>query len=83
MKRQEVLDEAARIVSSDRNGDYGEPEDNLGRIAALWSVLFEQPVSARQVAWAMCLLKVAREIHTTHVDNPVDVAGYAAIAAEL
>lgn len=81
--RQRVLDEAGRIISADRNSTYGEPEDNLGRIAGLWTVYLERPVSPRDVAWLMVLLKVAREVHAPHDDNPVDVAGYAALAGEV
>lgn len=81
--RQAVLDEAGRIIASDRNATYGEPEDNLGRIAGLWSVYLERRVSPRDVAWLMVLLKVAREVHGPHDDNPVDVCGYAAIAGEV
>ena len=82
-RRLDVLDEAAQIISSDRNSTYGEPEDNLGRIAALWTVYLERPVSPRDVAWLMVLVKVAREVHAPHDDNPVDVAGYAALAGEV
>lgn len=78
-----MLDRAKQIISHDRNGSYGEPEDNLGRIAALWSVYLERPVTPRDVAWLMVLLKVAREVHGHDPDNPVDVAGYAALAGEL
>jgi hypothetical protein len=46
-------------------------------------VYLERPLTARDVAWLMVLLKVAREIHAPHEDNPVDVAGYAALAGEL
>lgn len=82
-RRAAVLREAERITAVDRNSTYGEPEDNLGRIARLWSVYLEREVSARDVAWLMVLLKVAREVHTPHRDNPVDVAGYAALAEEV
>ncbi len=81
--RAQVLHAAESIITSDRNSSYGEPEDNLGRIAALWSVYLERTVTARDVAWLMVLLKVAREIHGHSSDNPVDVAGYAALAGEL
>jgi len=81
--RAEILAQAAHLIGTDRNSTYGEPADNLGRIAALWSTYLERPVSARDVAWLMVLLKVAREIHAPHPDNPLDVAGYAAIAGEV
>jgi hypothetical protein len=31
----------------------------------------------------MILVKVAREIHNPHDDNPLDIAGYAALAHEV
>jgi hypothetical protein len=81
--RQQVLDQASTLIHKDRNGTYGEPEDNLGRIADLWSIYLEKTLTARDVAWLMVLLKIAREIHAPNVDNPVDVAGYAAIAHQV
>lgn len=82
-KRQQVLSAAELVVSKDRNSTYGEPEDNFGRIAAMWSAYLEKDITSRDVAWLMVLLKVAREVHAPHPDNPVDVAGYAACAAEV
>jgi hypothetical protein len=81
--RSQLLDRAKQIISSDRNSTYGEPEDNLGRIANLWSTYLERPISARDVAMLMILVKVAREIHNPHDDNPLDIAGYAALAHEV
>jgi hypothetical protein len=81
--RREVLETAMQLIHADRAATYGEPADNLNRIAKLWSVLFDTPITARQVAWAMALVKIGREVHGTHPDNPIDVAGYAAIAGEL
>ena len=78
-----LLDRAKQIISSDRNSTYGEPEDNLGRIANLWATYLERPISARDVAMLMILVKVAREIHNPHDDNPLDIAGYAALAHEV
>ena len=81
--RQAVLNEAGRIIHSDRNSAYGEPEENLGLIANMWSAYLGVNVTARDTAWLMVLLKIAREKHAPHPDNPVDVAGYAAIAGEV
>jgi hypothetical protein len=46
-------------------------------------VYLEREVDARDVAWLMVLLKVAREMHAPSEDGPVDAAGYAALAGEL
>lgn len=82
-ERQAILDEAREIISVDRNGSYGEPEANQARIAALWSVYLETPITPRQAAICLVLVKIAREIHAPKRDNLVDIAGYAAVAGEL
>jgi hypothetical protein len=75
-----VLEEANRLVEGNRSNDYGSPASNHERIATLWSVLFEQEITARQVALAMVLVKVAREVHSPKRDNLVDGAAYFHIA---
>lgn len=35
--REQLIDEAKTIITSNRNKDYGEPEDNFERIADLWN----------------------------------------------
>ena len=80
IKDTTVLEEANRLVEGSRSNDYGSPSDNHERIATLWSVLFEQEITARQVALAMVLVKVAREVHSPKRDNLVDGAAYFHIA---
>lgn len=78
--RREILTDAAVCVCSDRNLMYGEPEDNFGVIAAMWSAYLGYPVTAADVAAMMILFKVAR-IATAEQpsrDSYVDIAGYAA-----
>lgn len=83
--RQEILDEAARIVSTDRNQDYGDPEDNFRMIGNLWSAyLGGTTILPHDVAVMMILMKVARV--TTSPSKPdhwVDMAGYAACGGGL
>lgn len=85
MNREECLNEAKRNTTGQRQQDYGSPEDNFGRIAKLWSA-YDGRVSftAVDVAMMLALLKVARvKGSITHFDNYVDLAGYAACAAEI
>lgn len=84
MKRPDILDAAKRCVCGDREQDYGSPESNFGRIAALWSVYLCHPVDAKDVAAMLALLKIAR-IASGHAkeDNWVDLAGYAACGGEI
>lgn len=84
MKRKEILDEANRLTHGDRDKNYGTPKTNHERIAALWSVVLEHPVTPAQVALCMAQVKVARLIETpTHLDSFVDGAAYLAISGEL
>ncbi len=85
MNREECLDEAKKNTTGQRQQDYGSPEDNFGRIAKLWSA-YDGRVSftAVDVAMMLALLKVARvKGSILHFDNYVDLAGYAACAAEI
>lgn len=82
--RRKALNEAADLVDGDRNKDYGEPADNFGRIADLWSVVIGSKVTATEVALMLALVKAARLVHQPdHRDSWVDLAGYAGIGAEL
>lgn len=83
-KREECLRAACEIVNGARNQTYGYVEDNFQKIANLWSCYLGFGVGPIDVAMMMVLLKVARvSTGTTHLDNFVDVAGYAACAYEL
>jgi len=68
---------AAKIVSNDRNDQYGHPLDNLDRAARIWSVILGSDVNAEQVALCMIGLKIARQVHKPKTDTVVDVMGYA------
>ena len=90
--REYILREAARIVCGDRNAQYGEPEDNFRVIAELWETYVRERcvslgadvcINAADVAMMMVLLKVARTFCATKADTYIDIAGYAACAAEI
>lgn len=84
MTRAAILDEAKAIVTRDRNGAYGEPEDLFAVIAALWSVHLGYAVNRTDVALMMTMLKLARiRANPGHRDSWVDAAGYLACGAEV
>ena len=94
MNRSETLEAAKQIVCADREEQYGAPEDNFGVIGELWGAYIQAAcvgndtdvwVRAEDVANMMILLKVARAATAIEpkMDNWVDIAGYAACAAEL
>lgn len=89
MTRADILKAAERCVCTDRNQQYGEPEDNFRTISMLWSVYLcargmDQPLGAADVGAMMALFKLGR-IATggDKADNFIDLAGYAACAGEI
>lgn len=84
MMRADILDTAKQCICTDREAEYGTPQENLGRIAALWSGYAAHDFTAHDVAIMMALVKVGR-IASGKVkqDTYVDMAGYAALAGEL
>jgi hypothetical protein len=83
--RVEALREAARLINSDRNKQYGNPEDNFGRISKLWSVVLGVDVSPEDVAMCMVAVKVARYASKSgyQPDTWIDIAGYAGCGYEV
>lgn len=87
--RQMLLHHALEITSRDRNKAYGDPEDNFQNIADFWNTYMRQAKSAaavftsQDVAHLMILMKMARlSKNPAHYDSLLDVAGYAACAAD-
>ena len=89
MNRFQVLAAAEAAVKA-RAEDYGSPEQNFERIAALWNVILDDKlgddheISAADVAMMMVAVKLARLIESPdHEDSAVDLAGYAALLQEI
>ena len=82
--RAGILEEAARIVTQDRNVTHGEPEETFGLIAAYWSAHLDIPVTETDVAALMTLFKLARlKANPTNPENWVDGCGYLACGGEI
>jgi hypothetical protein len=82
-EREQILAEAAALITGDRLAKYGDPALNFSRIAAGWSVILGKTIKPDQVALCMAWLKIARAVNGPHRDSYVDGAGYLALAAEL
>ena len=80
---REYLDIATKIVTGQRQYDYGDKYQNHKNISELWSSYLGTKISAHDVAICMLLVKVARLKHRTTEDCYIDMAGYAAIAGEI
>jgi Domain of unknown function (DUF6378) len=83
MSAPELLERASSAVA-ERRGEYGEPTDLFEHVAVRWSQVLRIEVTPAQVVICLIDLKVARLAHDPrHLDSITDLAGYAAILAEL
>jgi len=91
MTKEEILAEAARIISRDRNLSHGDAYKNHAEIAEYWNIFLDDKlkpmanITPSDVALMMILLKISRNNKGKefNIDNFVDMAGYAAIAGEI
>ena len=84
MDKNEVLDKAKNIINGERQGAYGNAEDNFANIAAFWSTYLNTPIDSTDVANMMILMKVARNSSGVYKDdNYIDICGYAALGGEI
>lgn len=88
MNRAMILETAAKIITGNREQEYGSPEDNFKQIANLWSSFLEtrqgNPLTADDVAIMMILFKIGRlATGAGSADTWVDIAGYAACGGEI
>lgn len=83
-QREVILDTARQYVTKDRQSVYDTPENNFGMIAELWSSYTGTDIRTHDVAAMMALLKIARiKGSPAHMDNWIDIAGYAACGGEV
>lgn len=88
-ERVNILTEASSLITGQRQEDYGTPEVNFQRMADYANIHFAYnlanniPITPRQTAEYMILLKMARTINSPTRDSYVDIGGYAGIAGEL
>lgn len=84
-KEKTVFSEAADLIHGQRAQDYGKAANSFNRIAKLWSAYLDHPVSAKDVAVMMALLKFSRlkGSRFEHHDSLVDALGYIGLIAEI
>lgn len=88
---QELFEEVSQIINFDRQGSYGKPEDSFGSIARRWTEYIHNTflhgqvtkLNAKDVAFMMMELKMARESNKHKRDNILDLFGYAALLEEM
>ena len=71
-----VAVDAINLVEGDRQDKYGSYDENLNRIAALWSSYIGTDITAMDVSLMMVLLKISRSKAGYARDNAVDGVAY-------
>lgn len=84
-RREECLRKANECVNGSRDEQYGSAENSFQHIAEMWSAYLGEKLNAEidalDVSSMMIMLKLARvSANGFHLDNYVDIAGYAACA---
>jgi hypothetical protein len=71
-------------IVEERAKSYGDPAENITRIAALWSAYLGVEIYAHDVSWMMVMLKASRSKNDPgNLDNYEDGHGYVEIAERL
>lgn len=84
MNRGSILAEAHRLIYGPRAQSYGDARESFGRVAGMWSAYLGHPVTARDVALMMTLLKISRsKTDPTGLDHYADGCGYLALGGEI
>ena len=90
MKKEEILEKAKELISSNREEQHGDAYKNHSQIADLWSVFLDdklkpfKEISPGDVALMMALLKISRStMGEFNKDDYLDGSAYMAIAGEL
>ena len=71
-----VAVDAINLIGGDREEKYGSYDENLSRIAALWSSYLGTKIDAMDVSLMMVLLKISRSKAGYARDNAVDGVAY-------
>jgi len=77
IKGDDVLLEAYKLTTGDRQNQYGSPDQDFARTATMWSALKGVSFTTEDVASFLICVKLSRNTHQGKRDNWVDIAGYA------
>ena len=74
-----ILQEADRLVSTERQKQYGSPHDNWAHTASIASSILKKELSAEDCIVVLLATKLSREIYKHKADNLIDICGYVKI----
>lgn len=74
-----ILEEANKYTSEDRQNVYGHPSDDFAKVMQMAQPILDSNIDPRlKHALYMIQVKIARLLNTpSHHDSVVDIAGYA------
>ena len=74
-----ILEEALKLTTQDRQNVYGHPADNFKIITTMAAPILESDIDPRlKHCLYMIVVKIARLLKTPeHKDSVIDIAGYA------
>lgn len=90
--RAEILDTAKQYITKDRQATHGKPEDSFQSIAEFWTAHLRgrgkldvlEVLDRIDVAAMLAGMKLARaSANPDHIDNWIDLAGYAGCGGEI
>lgn len=87
--REQILAEASKLITGERNQTYGSPTQNFQDTAILWTVIIGHKlkdgavIDPGEVAAFMIALKLARMKAQSKKDNWTDIVGYAGLGFEV
>lgn len=90
--RDQILEQAKTLISTDRADQYGDARDTHYRIGLMWEALLGEPectccppvITPADVALMMICVKIVRaKRNPSYADSWIDIAGYAALGAEM
>ncbi len=82
-KKENILEEANRLVSGDRQASYKHPNEDYACTAAMWQAMIlkrfkiDVPLTPDFCCLMMAAMKISREAGLHKRDNLTDLAGYA------
>lgn len=80
----EQLLQRSLLIFEERRANYGLAKHHFREVAKRWSLVLDKEVRPDQVVKCLIDLKLARlKENPNHLDSIIDIAGYAAVLAEV
>ncbi len=83
VEKQNIIQEADKIVKGDRQADYGDTVANFKHIANVASAIRKKEFTAEDCCVVLMAVKLVREQFKHKRDNLVDLAGYTEILNQI